>query len=342
MQVAKMCWLIGCLVWLAAIPLPAQERAYPKSGEGIELFLKRFGRTGYRYQQEFIQINKKKLGKNNMLIQGVKYTLPPLRDEGEVQTTARRRTQASTSKKQKGYEPLFGKQYAKYETISSELKGATFYLVSGHGGPDPGAMGKMGNHTLYEDEYAYDIILRVARNLMQRGAKVHIIIQDAKDGIRDGMYLNNSKRETCMGQTIPLNQVKRLQQRCDKINALMKQDGGGYKRALFIHVDSRSRNKQMDVFFYHAGSRAGKRLANTVRNTFKRKYAQHQPGRGFKGTVSQRNLFVLRKAQPVSLFIEIGNIQNKYDLQRIVLKNNRQALANWICEGFLEDYKQYR
>ena len=168
MQVAKMCWLIGCLVWLAAIPLPAQERAYPKSGEGIELFLKRFGRTGYRYQQEFIQINKKKLGKNNMLIQGVKYTLPPLRDEGEVQTTAHRRAQASTSKKQKGYEPLFGKQYAKYETISSELKGATFYLVSGHGGPDPGAMGKMGNHMLCEDEYAYDIILRVARNLMQR------------------------------------------------------------------------------------------------------------------------------------------------------------------------------
>ena len=30
---------------------------------------------------------------------------------------------------------------------------------------------------------------------------------DAKDGIRDDRYLSNSKRETCMGDAIPLNQV---------------------------------------------------------------------------------------------------------------------------------------
>ena len=51
---------------------------------------------------------------------------------------------------------------------------------------------------------------------MQEGAEVHIIIQDAKDGIRDSRYLSNSKRETCMGDAIPLNQVARLQQRCTK------------------------------------------------------------------------------------------------------------------------------
>ena len=39
---------------------------------------------------------------------------------------------------------------------------------------------------------------------MQEGAEVHIIIQDAKDGIRDDAYLSNSKRETCMGAPIPL------------------------------------------------------------------------------------------------------------------------------------------
>ena len=35
-----------------------------------------------------------------------------------------------------GYEPLFGKAQAAYKVTSSSLKGATFYLVSGHGGPD--------------------------------------------------------------------------------------------------------------------------------------------------------------------------------------------------------------
>ena len=80
---------------------------------------------------------------------------------------------------------MFGKDLASYNVTSSELKGACFYLVSGHGGPDPGAIGRIGKIELHEDEYAYDIVLRLARNLMTKGAKVHIIIQDAKDGLRD-------------------------------------------------------------------------------------------------------------------------------------------------------------
>lgn len=96
--------------------------------------------------------------------------------------------------------------------------------MSGHGGPDPGAIGELQGHPLHEDEYAYDIMLRLARNLLSKGAKVHIIIQDAKDGIRNDKFLAVSDRETCMGQAIPLNQTKRLQQRCDKINELFKKD----------------------------------------------------------------------------------------------------------------------
>lgn len=38
-----------------------------------------------------------------------------------------------TGKKKGHYEPLFGKKYASYAVTSSSLKGATFYLVSGHG-----------------------------------------------------------------------------------------------------------------------------------------------------------------------------------------------------------------
>ena len=99
-----------------------------------------------------------------------------------------------------GKEALFGKEYATYQITSNELSGACFYLVSGHGGPDPGAIGIYQGRQLHEDEYAYDIILRLARELLSRGAKVHIIIQDKKDGIRDGHVLANSKRETCMGK----------------------------------------------------------------------------------------------------------------------------------------------
>ena len=166
--------------------LQAQEKAFPKKGEGVTLFLKRHNRTGAAYQKQFIELNKNKLGKGNALRMGVKYTLPPLQGKEA----------AAAASKRANYEPLFGKELASYKVTSSELKGACFYLVSGHGGPDPGAIGRIGKIELHEDEYAYDIVLRLARNLMMKGAKVHIIIQDAKDGIRDDKYLKNSKRET--------------------------------------------------------------------------------------------------------------------------------------------------
>ena len=247
---------------LCASQLQAQEKAFPKKGEGIALFLKRHNRTGADYQKQFIELNKSKLGKGNTLRMGVKYTLPPLRGKEATAAAAKRAN----------YEPLFGKELASYKVTSSELKGACFYLVSGHGGPDPGAIGRIGSVELHEDEYAYDIVLRLARNLLMKGAKVHIIIQDAKDGIRNDKYLSNSKRETCMGSPIPFNQVRRLQQRCDKINTLFKQDKYPYKRAIFVHVDSRNKGHQTDVFFYHQDKNSeSKNLAKTMRTTFTHK-----------------------------------------------------------------------
>ena len=237
-------------------------------------------------------------------------------------------------------EPLFGVGLSSYQVTSNELAGACFYLVSGHGGPDPGAIGIYQGRQLHEDEYAYDIVLRLGRELMMRGAKVHFIIQDKKDGIRDGRILMSSKRETCMGEIIPLDHVQRLKQRCDWVDKLYKKDKSNYKRAVFIHVDSRSQGKQTDVYLYHApGSKNGKRLADRIRSTLAAKYKKHQPNRGFNGTVSERNLYVLRNTLPAAVFLELGNIRNKRDQQRLVLENNRQALAKWIAEGIVADYK---
>ena len=334
---------------LGGTGLSAQEQATPKNGEGIELFLKRFGREGAAYRKAFIELNKGKFGKNYSLLKGVRYTLPP-KNGSAVKTKAADATKpkantstASEAPARKNYQPLFGKALANYQVTSSELKGACFYLVSGHGGPDPGAIGQMNGRQLHEDEYAYDITLRLARVLLEKGAKVHIIIQDAQDGIRDEQFLKNSKRETCMGNTIPFNQVSRLEQRVNMINSLAKTDKESYKRAIFLHIDSRSKHQRTDVFFYHQQKKtASKQLARTMKETFAYKYRHHQPGRGFTGTVEGRNLYVLRHTTPTSLFVELGNIQNTYDQQRFILSNNRQALAKWLAEGFIKDYQQVK
>ena len=341
----------------------AQQKATPKAGEGISSFLLRHNRSPKKYYDDFIELNKQKLGKNNVLKVGVTYVIPPVKkstttsakttpakNTGAKNTTSEGAGTKQASSKAKSTkigttinEPLFGKQLANVKVTSNRLAGACFYVVSGHGGPDPGAIGKVGRYELHEDEYAYDIALRLARNLMQEGAEVHIIIQDAKDGIRDDSYLSNSKRETCMGDAIPLNQVQRLQQRCDKINALYRKDrkNHSYCRAIFIHIDSRSKGKQTDVFFYYSNKKGdSKRLANNMKDTFESKYDKHQPNLGFSGTVSGRNLYVLSHTTPASVFVELGNIQNTFDQRRLVINSNRQALAKWLMEGFLKDYKE--
>lgn len=306
----------------------------PRRGEGISTFLERNGRPGKAYYHEFLKLNKKRLKGKKELLYGVNYVLPPRREEAS--------SNKSRGKVRTLREPLFGKKLDEVKVTGNRLEGACFYISSGHGGPDPGAIGRVGRHELHEDEYAYDVALRLARNLMQEGAVVRIIIQDKKDGIRDDRYLNNSKRETCMGDPIPLGQVARLKQRSDKINALYAKDKENYKycRSIFLHVDSRGKRAQVDVFFYHAeGSKLGLRLAKNARDVFEQKYRRHQPNRGFEGSVSSRNLYVLKNTTPVGLFVELGNIQNTFDQRRFVIADNRQALANWLMEGLVKDYR---
>lgn len=354
---------------LLLVKVQAQEKATPRAGEGISTFLLRHNRAPKKYYEDFIELNKKKLGKGDVLKMGVSYIIPPAKRSSKVSASSSATVNKTSSKKiasesendtdednddqtvgskskrsrNSVYEPLFGKQLANVKVKSNRLAGACFYVVSGHGGPDPGAIGKVGKYELHEDEYAYDIALRLARNLMEEGAEVRIIIQDAVDGIRDDAYLSNSKRETCMGSPIPLNQVQRLQQRCDKINSYYRKDRKNYKycRAIFIHVDSRSVGKQTDVFFYHSDRKAdSKRLANNMKDMFEAKYDKHQPNRGFTGTVSGRNLFVLAHSTPASVFVELGNIQNSFDQRRLVMNSNRQAIAKWLMEGFLKDFRE--
>lgn len=326
--------LLTCVFACCSVFVFPRETATPKQGEGIYRFLINNGRDPKIHLDEFIALNKTKLGRDNTLIKGVSYTLPPLAPPASASSLHR---DADAGKKKK--ESLFGGKYDDCPVVSDKLKGATFYLVSGHGGPDCGAIGMADGHEIHEDEYAYDIMLRLARNLMMEGATVHIIIQDKKDGIRDGKYLANNRRETCMGKEIPLNQKMRLQQRCDAINRLSARSKSAYQRAVFIHLDSRSAKQQMDVFFYHAvKSAAGEQLGNTMSRTFREQYKRYQPGRGFTGTVSARNLFVLANSKPVGLFVELGNIRNSFDQRRFLLSSNRQALANWMCRSFIADY----
>ena len=338
------------LVFVVSLQLlnAQNKEVLAQKGDGIYKLLNRNGLDPTQYADPFIELNKTRLGKNNTLYTGVKYRLPDtdLKPEeltasaqGNITSVTTSPSSARASGKIMNFS-IFGSKYADVEIKSSELKGAVYYLVSGHGGPDPGAVGKYENHQVCEDEYAYDVTLRMARNLIEKGATIYMITTDKNDGTRDDSFLKADKDEVCYpNQSIPLNQIKRLHQRVDAINQLYSKNKNTFQRMIIIHVDSRSKNENIDIFFYHdSQSNTGKKSAAILQQTFQNKYNEHQPGRGYQGTVSSRNLYVLKNTYPVGVYIELANINHQRDIKRLIIANNRQAVANWLTEGLVKDF----
>lgn len=325
----------------------SQRASYPqvvaKAGDGIYLLLRRHGLDPSLHLAPFLDLNKENIGKGNSLYTGRTYLLPidtsgPASAEAEAEPATLKVTSGLTATI-----PLFGKKYERVEILDQQLKGTVYYLVSGHGGPDPGAIGKYGSHMLAEDEYAYDVTARLARRLMQHGATVYMIMQDENDGIRDEAILKIDRDEVNYpSQKVSLDQRERLHQRTSAINKLHATHKGAYQRMLSIHVDSRSKGQNIDVFFYHhKNSPLGQKLADAIHQTFTTNYRLHQPNRDYSGTVSDRSsLYVIKYSDPPTVFIELGNIKNDLDQRRFVSANNRQALANWITEGIIADFRK--
>jgi N-acetylmuramoyl-L-alanine amidase len=324
-------WLLPMLFFFSSQNIQAQnyKEVSPKAGDGIFSLLRAYNLDPKDYFDAFIELNKDKLGDDLILKTGLSYRLPVV-DESN-----------SATSRESGVFPIFGKDYEKVTFKDNTLQGAIFYIVPGHGGPDPGAVGEKAGHTLCEDEYAYDIALRLARNLLEHNATVYVITRDDNDGIRDEVYLKCDKDEYCWGdQVIPINQTRRLRQRANAINELSKKYGGQYQRTIELHVDSRYEKQNVDIFFYHhPKSTKGKALNKTLYATIKAKYDEVQPGRGYKGSISGRNLYMLRHANPVSTYIELGNINHQRDQKRLLRTDNRQAIANWLMSGLIKDYE---
>ncbi len=237
--------------------------------------------------------------------------------------------------------PLLGKEDEVIDIRSDKLGNHIYYLVSGHGGPDPGAMGKYNDCDICEDEYAYDIVLRLANNLIRHGAEVYVIIQDKNDGIRNDAVLSCDNDEVCYGGAkIPRNQVQRLKQRTDTINNLYRRNrkaNSKIQRLMVFHVDSRKNDQRVDMFFYHArNSRSGRKMAENLRVHIDEKYGMHQKTRGYDGSVKTRSLYLVRNTLPTTVYVELGNLQNEKDQKRFLLQTNRQAIANWFSEGIMK------
>ena len=313
-----------------------------EKGDGILSLLRKQGVNPYEAYDDFIAMNMDNLRDSVHLFEGRRYSIPLVKLDTVAIVSALEKKSTEIKKIETKEYSIFGDKHNDVLIKSEKLKNAVYYLVSGHGGPDPGAMAVYAGKSIAEDEYAYDITLRLAKELLAHSATVYIIIRDPNDGIRNERILEIDHDEVAYGdKIIPLNQTARLKQRVDIINDLHRKNRGKYQRLIVTHVDSRSKGQNIDVFFYHhERSKNGKKLAESVHKTFEKKYKKYQPNRTYTGTFEDRtSLYLVKRTHPAMTFIEIGNIRNKKDQRRILDSDNRQALAKWISEGVLLDFE---
>lgn len=319
----------------------SEKTVIAEKGDGIYSLLRKQGINPVEHYGHFIALNKENLWDRTHLYEGRKYILPTVdTDQVVVVDSIKQQAKVIEEVPKVLEEQLFGEKHSLVAIKSDKLKGAVYYLVSGHGGPDPGAISTYKGKMIAEDEYAYDITLRLAKELMSHGAETYIIVRDPNDGIRDYKLLELDRDEVVYpNQEIPLNQLQRLKQRVDIVNKLYLENKGKYQRLIVTHVDSRSKGQNIDVFFYHhENSKNGKHLAESIHRTFLSKYNKYQPNRTYEGTFGDRSgLYMIKKTLPAMAYIEVGNIRNKKDQRRILEPDNRQALAKWISEGILLD-----
>lgn len=360
-----------CLIFLCGLQ-NAQAQTARRSmeaikGDGVYSLLRRAGLDPGQHLNQFLALNQENISEQNGLYVGIKYLLPvldsssiqndsllvkvkePVSVKSKVKEVSDDLSIANAEGKPEAEKELTMRTYAifgeKHESVtieSDELKGAVLYLISGHGGPDPGAVEHYDGQLISEDEYAYDVTLRLARKLISKGALVYLITRDADDGIRDERILKVDYDErTYPDKRIPRNQLLRLKQRVSAVNKLYHQNVHiPYQRIIETHVDSRSERQNIDVFFYyHESSEAGKQMATHQQTTFQQKYAQYQPNRDYFGTIEPRDLYVIKHSKAPTIYVEIGNIKNSRDQQRILKWENREAIAKWITEGVVTDFK---
>lgn len=356
--------LVSCLFMAVCVSAQTDSvrTVVAQQGDGIYKILRENGYVAKDYYHKFLEINKDKIQLEDQLILGETYILPEKRDTVQTDhivvidtlpqvcvkpdTVIPRDTLPAVCVPSPGQvevqQAMMDLRIA--DTIKgTALKGAIFYLISGHGGPDPGATSYVDGVMISEDEYAYDITLRLARCIEEQSGKVYMIIDDPDDGIRNERILKLDYDEYYYPDFgISRDHTQRLLERAEAVNKLYyKNKSAKYQRVVEIHIDSRNSSQRVDAFFYYCkGSTKGKQLAETMYNLFKQKYARFQPNRGYYGSAEERNLLVIRKVIPPAAFMEAGNINNERDRKRLLDPNNRQALAKWMCEALILDYKK--
>lgn len=180
----------------------------------------------------------------------------------------------------------------------------TILIDAGHGGVDPGAVGKIS----LEKDITLTVSQRVKFLVQQAGGKAIMVREEDVDlGTAQGLL--KRKRED-LAQRIQLAEDE------------------GADVYLSIHVNS-SPNARLigPQVFYYADSAEGKLLAQSIQEQLNSLAGGRRVAKG------NQELFILKKANRAAVMIELGFLSNGEEEQKLNDSNYQQQLAVAVYQG---------
>ncbi len=229
------------------------------------------------------------------------------------------------------------------------LKGWKIVIDPGHGGIDPGAIvsnkdGMERSVYVVEDEYVYDIALRVYELLRLNGAEVGLTMISPNHLIRDNLRASvtfvHEQNEVYNDEKINQKHARsvrpggrNLLQRVKIANRFFK--GARKSKSLFIslHADNSPERPKGPLAIYL--NRKGK--IDKRSRTFAKVMQKALDHPDLPAQIAGRNLGVLRKNRAhAEVLVEIHNVHDKGEAYRLRFHKNRQEDAERILKGVLD------
>lgn len=234
------------------------------------------------------------------------------------------------------------KKISKYRKISNKLSGVKILLDPGHGGIDPGAIArgkdKTGTFYITEDEYVYDIALRMYILLKLHGAEVELTVLSPNHLIREGSNtFVNEKNEVYNRKYLRYKRTK-----------LPNGNGASLSKRIEIAKNffGQSRNKKIfislhaDNFIYLPETTSILYYGNGKITDKKSKLAAEKllPFLGAGSYTKPRRLRVLSgNPADIKFMIETKNLAYKSQIWEMKSGKLRQREAEKIVLGILEN-----
>ena len=224
------------------------------------------------------------------------------------------------------------------------LYGWVVVLDPGHGGEDPGSSHFYNRQRVTEDEYVYDVMLRVRRIALARGAIVFSTVRDnvgERNWHPSRVFPDLRNERFSLDNSIVRAGTAGLRKRLLYGNSINRRYPSHRRAWISIHFDVLGRNNQIDGVRIIAAD-TSLRLVETLERSFGgvRRLRDDNPivGSGDR-EYGIRRLFVLGPENNIreKVLIELGNFNNQADLWRVRNPVVRESYAFSIVRA-LEDY----